>query len=244
MGLPPGSGLIPQAPMHTRALCDKKYEILHGRSQEIFFDCEEQRYSAFLQAALMFVALGCLVVISWIPIACLYGTFLYLGVGALHGNEIWERMTLALVPKLDRPPLPIVTKVAKWSTVVLYTAIQIMLAMVTFGISQFVSWGYVFPALIALFVPFRSFVVSKLFKAADLRYLDPTTEEELDIIAITEHQEKQQQRRSSVLGGRSEFRSSTGNPRNPSEYYEQHPNNINIGEVRQRKSRHVRNSAS
>ena len=92
LGLPPGSGLIPQAPLHTRALCTKKYEIIHGRQHEVFIDCEEQRWSAFFQAALMFVALSCMKVISWIPTGCLFGIFLYLGVGAMRGNEIWERI--------------------------------------------------------------------------------------------------------------------------------------------------------
>ena len=136
LGLPPGSGLIPQAPLHTRALCSKKYVERHGQQHEEFFDCEEQRYSAFFQAALMFVALGCMRVISWIPEGCLFGVFLYLGIGAMHGNEIWERIALMAVPAETRPKIAVVTKVSKWSTVVAYTAIQVFLAAVTFAISQ------------------------------------------------------------------------------------------------------------
>ena len=145
LGLPPGSGLIPQAPLHTRALCTKKYEIIHGRQHEVFIDCEEQRWSAFFQAALMFVALSCMKVISWIPTGCLFGIFLYLGVGAMRGNEICERITLMFIKHTERPKIPVVTKTSRWSVVVAYTAVQVLLAGVTFGISQFVSWGYVFP---------------------------------------------------------------------------------------------------
>ena len=145
LGLPPGSGLIPQAPLHTRALCTKKYEIIHGRQHEVFIDCEEQRWSAFFQAALMFVALSCMKVISWIPTGCLFGIFLYLGVGAMRGNEIWERITLMAIKHTERPKIPVVTKTSRWSVVVAYTAVQVLLAGITFGISQFVSWGYVFP---------------------------------------------------------------------------------------------------
>merc|ERR1711884_814051 len=69
-----------------------------------------------------------------------------------------------------------------WYVVVGYTFIQIGLAAVTFGISQFVSWGNVFPALIALFVPVRSFIISKIFLAEDLMYLDPVSETDEDYI--------------------------------------------------------------
>ncbi|KAL7448159.1 hypothetical protein ACHAWC_000402, partial [Mediolabrus comicus] len=89
LGLPPGSGLIPQAPLHTRALATRKIVEKHGIKHEVTVHVEEQRWSAFLQAALMFVILNMFVVLSWIPKGLLYGIFLYLGVGAMNGNEIF-----------------------------------------------------------------------------------------------------------------------------------------------------------
>lgn len=88
IGLPPGSGLIPQAPLHTRALATRKIVERHGIKTEVTTHVEEQRWSALGQASLMFVALSLFVVISWIPKGCLFGVFLYLGVGALFGNEV------------------------------------------------------------------------------------------------------------------------------------------------------------
>ncbi|VEU40986.1 unnamed protein product [Pseudo-nitzschia multistriata] len=224
LGLPPGSGLIPQAPLHTRALCTRKYETLHGRQHEIFVDCEEQRWSALFQAVLMFAALGSMRVISWIPVGCLFGIFLYLGVGAMHGNEIWERITLIVVGRESRPQIPVVKHVKQWKTVVAYTTIQVALAAVTFSIAQFVSWGYVFPALIAGFVPIRSFLIVRLFDETDLKYLDPIHETDDDYIAeLIEYEESQKPRHVSEFGlGLSEFR--IGNvPHDPDEYYERHP---------------------
>jgi len=243
LGLPPGSGLIPQAPLHTRALCTKKYEIIHGQQHEVFIDCEEQRWSAFFQAALMFVALSCMKAISWIPKGCLFGIFLYLGVGAMHGNEIWERITLMFVKYTERPKIPVVTKVSRWSVVVAYTAVQVILAGITFGISQFVSWGYVFPALICLFVPFRSFVVNHLFDENDLLYLDPVTETDADFMTdLIDYDEAITPKRTSEFGlGISEFRTS-GVPHDADEYYEIHKNIDRYSSVGSRRSLNVSDS--
>lgn len=106
LGLPPGSGLIPQAPLHTRALATRKIVEKHGVKTEITVHVEEQRWSALFQAALMFVALALFTVISMIPKGALFGVFMYLGVGALHGNEVWHRITLCFMYAKKRPPIP------------------------------------------------------------------------------------------------------------------------------------------
>lgn len=224
LGLPPGSGLIPQAPLHTRALCTRKYQEIDGVRREIVTHCEEQRWSALFQAMLMFVALSLMVAISWIPVGCLFGVFLYLGVGAMHGNEIWERVLLMFMYAKKRPPIPVVSKTSDWSVVQYYTAIQVGLAAITFGIAQFATWGYVFPALIAIFVPFRIFIVSKFFSKEDLQHLDPVGESDEDY--VTEQMELNKVQRdvneAEVFHGFSELRMKDVD-HNPTEYYEHHP---------------------
>ena len=172
LGLPPGSGLIPQAPLHTRALATRKIVLKHGIKHEETVHVEEQRWSAFFQAALMFVVLNLFVILSWIPKGVLYGIFLYLGVGAMHGNEIWNMITLSFMYAHHRPPIPIVANV-KWTTVQLYTLIQVLCTAAIFGVANFAPVGYIFPALIGLLVPFRYFLVKRWFSEEDLKYLDP-----------------------------------------------------------------------
>jgi hypothetical protein len=180
LGLPPGSGLIPQAPLHTRALATRKIVERYGIKQEVTVHVEEQRWSALFQAALMFVVLNLFVILSWIPKGNLYGIFLYLGVGAMHGNEIFHMITFSFMYAKHRPSIPIVANV-KWSIVQLYTLIQVLCTAAIFGVANFASVGYLFPALIMLLVPIRSFLVSRWFSEEDLRYLDPIdlTEEEV-----------------------------------------------------------------
>eukprot|EP00526_Cylindrotheca_closterium_P007407 CAMPEP_0113654712 /NCGR_PEP_ID=MMETSP0017_2-20120614/29301_1 /TAXON_ID=2856 /ORGANISM="Cylindrotheca closterium" /LENGTH=690 /DNA_ID=CAMNT_0000567875 /DNA_START=66 /DNA_END=2138 /DNA_ORIENTATION=- /assembly_acc=CAM_ASM_000147 len=250
LGLPPGSGLIPQAPLHTRALCTRKHEVIDGVRREVVTHCEEQRWSALFQALLMFVALSLIVFISWIPVGCLFGVFLYLGVGAMHGNEIWERINLMFMYAKKRPPIPVVAKTSSWSVVRYYTAIQVGLASITFGIAQFATWGridgkstvirchvsnlaflfvmfgsgYVFPALIAIFVPFRLYVVSRFFSKQDLKYLDPVGESDEDYVA--EQRELYKVDRdvdeAEVFHGFSELRMKDVD-HNAIDYYEHHP---------------------
>jgi hypothetical protein len=141
LGLPPGNGLIPQAPLHARALCTREMVTdKYGVTREVVTHCEEQRWSALAQACLMFTALACFEVISWIPRGCLFGLFLYLGMGALNGNEIWERITISFMVTKSRPAIPVVREVP-WRVAQLYTFIQAAFALTIFAIAQFASVG-------------------------------------------------------------------------------------------------------
>jgi hypothetical protein len=141
LGVPPGSGLIPTSPLHARALCTRRFFVDdHGVEREVVIHCEEQRWSGLGQALLMFVSLVSFEVVSWIPRGCLFGLFLYLGMCAFHGNEIWERLNLAFIQPSKRPATALVRNVA-WGNVMIYTAIQVSLAFAVFATAQFASVG-------------------------------------------------------------------------------------------------------
>ena len=193
LGLPPGNGLIPQAPLHARALCTRKFETdEYGVRREVVTHCEEQRWSGLGQSLLMFVALGSFRVISWIPRGCLFGLFFYLGMGALNGNEIWERFTFCFMVPKKRPKIPVIREV-NWRTTQAWTLIQFLCAFSVFAVAQFASVGYLYPALLTALVPFRSFVLSRMFNEKDLTYLDPhgddsgDYEEEQKIVEKAKH---------------------------------------------------------
>jgi len=181
LGLPPGNGLIPQAPLHARALCTRKFITdEHGVRREVVTYIEEQRWSGLGQALLMFPALALFVILAMIPNGCLFGLFLYLGMGALHGNEIWERVTLCFIVTKKRPAIPVVREVKSWRTVQFYTLIQVCCAFLIFAVAQFLPVGYIYPALLTLLVPFRSYILDRWFDEGDLKHLDPTEETEED----------------------------------------------------------------
>lgn len=141
LGVPPGSGLIPTAPLHARALCTRRYlDDGHGVEREVVIHCEEQRWSGLGQALLMLVALVSFEIVSWIPRGCLFGLFLYLGMCAFYDNEIWERINLAFMLPFKRPATSVVRNVA-WGNVMIYTAIQFALAYAVFATAQFARVG-------------------------------------------------------------------------------------------------------
>jgi boron transporter len=140
LGLPPGSGLIPQAPLHTRALATRMRYEENGMVMEVTTYVEEQRYSAFGQSLLMFLALVSFHAIALIPKSALYGIFLYLGVGALYNNDIWHRFLYMFMTLENRPSLQLFDNV-KWSTIQIYTIIEILFAFVIFGVANFAPIG-------------------------------------------------------------------------------------------------------
>tara|TARA_B100000795_G_scaffold254664_1_gene225738 strand:- start:143 stop:649 length:507 start_codon:yes stop_codon:yes gene_type:complete len=86
LGIPPVNGLIPQAPLHTDSLCDKKFvEDADGNKTEVIVGCHEQRVSGLAQAVLIGLTLAAISVVGLLPIAALDGLFLYMGIASFGG---------------------------------------------------------------------------------------------------------------------------------------------------------------
>jgi len=175
MGIPPGNGLIPQAPMHVRALSDITEEEVDGEKREKCSDVVETRWSAFVQSALcllslfMFDALGC------IPHSVLSGTFIYMGTSGLPGNDLWERMQCVCMEPALRPDFGYVRNL-EFSKVIEYTAVQAAMVLIIF----FVSFNFfiddppiaiLFPLLIAISIPLRT-ALERCFSPFELAELD------------------------------------------------------------------------
>lgn len=106
LGIPPVNGLIPQAPLHTDSLCDKKFvEDADGNKIEVIVGCHEQRVSGLSQAVLIGLTLAAISVVGLLPIAALDGLFLYMGI-ASFGGALWIRKD-GLYIMLTRPPPPL-----------------------------------------------------------------------------------------------------------------------------------------
>jgi hypothetical protein len=95
----------------------------------------------------------------------------------MHENEIWDRFLLLFVYAKNRPQIPVVRHVS-WNKVQVWTLIQIACAISIFAVAEFASVGYLYPAMLTLLVPFRSYILYHLFPEDDLRHLDPITESE------------------------------------------------------------------
>ena len=177
LGIPPGNGLIPQAPLHVRSLATISLEDKDGAKVEAFHKVEEVRWSNLLQSVMCLLSLWAYAAIGTIPEGVLSGTFLYMGVSGFYGNELSDRLHCMFMDPVSRPEFDFVRNV-QWSKVQCYTLIQLTAVTLVF----FVSFNFfliggppiavLFPVVIAVLIPIRSSLLPKYFTAADLENLD------------------------------------------------------------------------
>ena len=173
LGLPPNYGLIPQAPLHVRALADVRVEPDGALTREVWVSVCETRASAAGAAALTLALLSPpgLAALGRVPLGVLAGQFLYLAAAGAAGNGLAERAVfLAMDPATDvRAPY---ARLSFWRAVFFFTALQLCAVALIFGVTLSPA-GVIFPVLIVLLVPARVFLLPRLFSAADLTILDP-----------------------------------------------------------------------
>ena len=188
LGLPANNGLIPQSPLHVRALARIR-EVRRGHAVVEEWDgvCET-RVSSVAHAVLIGVTCAppFLYLISWIPRGVLAGLFLYMGFASFHGNELADRVLLQITRRRDADgrlharylPLPPRRTTA-------FTLIQAVIAAAVFGIT-YTPADIVFPVLIALLVPLRLYGLSRVFTAEELALLDEDVPRPLHTDALAE----------------------------------------------------------
>ena len=94
LGIPPNYGLLPQAPLHVRALATIKQEKQpDGTVKENWEYIAETRYSSFGQAAMFFVTLAppVFALVAIIPTGVLAGMFVFLAIEGWKGNTLFDR---------------------------------------------------------------------------------------------------------------------------------------------------------
>lgn len=178
LGVPPVNGLIPQAPLHTESLCEKRYVMVNcGKEckQEVrIVKCHEQRVSNFGQAILIGLTLAAIKVVGYMPIATLDGLFIYMGIASFGGNTFYNRLVLFITDKsqvsargldkaLEKVPLNEVHR---------YTLLQLVILVVIFAVTRAPFIDGLFPLFIALLVPMRLYLLPRWFGADNVNVLD------------------------------------------------------------------------
>jgi len=86
---------------------------------------------------------------------------------------------------------------------------QVCIAGCIFGVAQFSAVGYIFPILVVILIPFRLYVVSRIFNDDDLIYLDPIGETEEEVhdekVKYLEHKPSIDEAEIDALPGFSDF---------------------------------------
>ena len=179
LGIPPANGLLPQAPLHSESLMYMIYEdtetdeapMSDAPSSKPVPRVHEQRYSHFLQAALItaFVSPPFQWLLGLTPTSVLSGLFMLMGYQSLSVNPMLPRLAYLVTPPSELPPLP--TKVRSWVGVHTYTILQVVMTGIVFGVTLTVA-APAFPIIIIILVPARLKTMNRLWDRETLRWVD------------------------------------------------------------------------
>lgn len=130
----------------------------------------EQRLSTLLVSILIGLSVVLSFVLKQIPIAVIFGIFMYMGISSMTGVQLLERCVLFLMPVKHHPEEVYVKRVRTWR-MHLFTLIQLVCLGFLLAI-KFTPAAIGFPFFLALLVPLRLYVLPKLFTTKEIAALD------------------------------------------------------------------------
>ncbi|XP_051839433.1 anion exchange protein 3 isoform X2 [Antechinus flavipes] len=168
-GLPWLTAATVRSVTHVNALTVMRKGIAPGEKPQIQ-EVREQRLTGVFVAGLVGLSIVMGPMLRRIPLAVLFGIFLYMGVTSLSGIQLSERVVLLLMPAKHHPDEPYVTKVKTWR-MHLFTFIQLgCIALLWLVKSTVISLA--FPFVLLLTVPLRHCVLPRIFHERELQALD------------------------------------------------------------------------
>lgn len=178
LGIPPANGLLPQAPLHSESLRHWVEEDVPADSdvsddppqRKLVPRVYEQRYSAFIQAAmiLVFISLPFQLILGLTPTSVLAGLFMFMGYQSLSVNPILFRFFNVLTPPSELPELP---AGVHWLPIHAYTVTQVVMTGIIFAVTLTVA-APAFPVIIIVLVPVRLLLMNRIWNRETLRYVD------------------------------------------------------------------------
>lgn len=164
---------LPHSPLHVRALADVEERVDQGHIYQIIVRVRETRLTAIFSHILIGLSLLILNYLAYIPTPVLYGLFLYVGVTALYGNQLFERIMLLITEQSAYPPNHYIRRVPQ-RTIHLFTVLQLMqlLVLCAFGFTPYPYLKMFFPVLIFTLIPLRHKVIPRLIRQKFLKAID------------------------------------------------------------------------
>ncbi|XP_027860598.1 anion exchange protein 2b isoform X1 [Xiphophorus couchianus] len=168
-GLPWMAAATVRSVTHVNALTVMSTAVAPGdkpRIQEV----KEQRVTGLLVAIMVGLSIVIGDLLRQIPLAVLFGIFLYMGVMSLNGIQLTERMMLLLMPSKYHPDHTYVRKVRTWR-MHLFTCIQMVCLAVLWAVMS-TQASLAFPFVLLLTVPVKMFVLRRIFNEREIACLD------------------------------------------------------------------------
>ncbi|XP_054644215.1 anion exchange protein 3 isoform X4 [Dunckerocampus dactyliophorus] len=168
-GLPWLTAATVRSVTHVNALTVMSKATAPGEKPMIQ-EVKEQRLTGLLVAVLVGMSIVMTDVLRLIPLAVLFGIFLYMGVTSLTGIQLYERITLMVTPAKHHPDHIYVTKVKTWR-MNMFTIIQLA-CIVALWVVKSTAASLAFPFVLIMTVPLRRVILSRIFEERELQALD------------------------------------------------------------------------
>ncbi|XP_068186219.1 anion exchange protein 3 isoform X1 [Antennarius striatus] len=168
-GLPWLTAATVRSVTHVNALTVMSKATAPGEKPMIQ-EVKEQRLTGLLVSVLVGMSIVMTDVLRLIPLAVLFGIFLYMGVTSLTGIQLYERITLMVTPAKHHPDHIYVTKVKTWR-MNMFTLTQLACIVALWVVKSTVA-SLAFPFVLIMTVPLRRLVLSRIFEERELQALD------------------------------------------------------------------------
>uniref|UniRef100_A0A8C5CYM7 Anion exchange protein n=1 Tax=Gadus morhua TaxID=8049 RepID=A0A8C5CYM7_GADMO len=169
LGLPWLTAATVRSVTHVNALTVMSKATAPG-AKPVIQEVKEQRVTGLVVAVLVGMSIVMTDVLRLIPLAVLFGIFLYMGVTSLTGIQLYERITLMVTPAKHHPDHLYVTKVKTWR-MNMFTLIQLA-CIVSLWVVKSTEASLAFPFILIMTVPLRRLVLSRIFQERELQALD------------------------------------------------------------------------
>lgn len=141
---------------HIKSLAKTKVINVGGAKKEVITGVRENRLSGLLIHTLIAGSIFFLHLMGYIPMAVLFGLFLYMGLASLTGNQFFDRMMLLVTdPKFY--PKTHYTKIVPKRWIHRFTILQ-LLCFVVLWMLKASRFGLLFPLMIAALVPINMLI--------------------------------------------------------------------------------------
>ncbi|XP_039966840.1 band 3 anion transport protein isoform X2 [Bactrocera tryoni] len=153
---------------HVSALTVMSRTHAPGETPRII-DVKEQRVSGFFVALLIGLSVTMAPLLRLVPMAVLFGVFLYMGIASMSGVQFFDRMGLYFMPVKHYPPTPFVKRVPTWK-MHMFTTIQLLCLTLLWAVKSS-KISLAFPFFLILMVPIRQ-RLAMLYTPEQLQALD------------------------------------------------------------------------
>ncbi|KHJ88221.1 anion exchange protein [Oesophagostomum dentatum] len=135
-----------------------------------FVGVREQRVTGIITFLMIGLSVLMTGILGRIPMPVLYGVFLYMGISALGGIQLFDRILLLLMPMKYQPDTIYIRHVPI-KKIHLFTAFQVGCLAVLWTVKSIKSTSISFPIMLVVMVAVRK-LMEKFFTKTDLKYLD------------------------------------------------------------------------